>query len=101
MSRDYDSSLAAVIKYGQEILPNAAESLKLAEQAYEAGETSFVHVLVARRTYFDSNLQFVQAQSQLAQASSKVDGYVLTGGLDAVIDNSGDDSLRGLTFSQQ
>ena len=101
VSRDYDSSLAAVTKYGQEILPNAAESLKLAEQAYEAGETSFVQVLVARRTYFDSNLQFVQAQSQLAQASSKVDGYVLTGGLDAVIDQSGDDSLRGLTFSQQ
>ena len=101
VSRDYDSALAAVTKYGQEILPNAAESLKLAEHAYEVGETSFVQVLVARRTYFDSNLQFVQAQSQLAQASSKVDGYVLTGGLDAVIDHSGDDSLRGLTFSQQ
>lgn len=101
VSRDYDSALAAVTKYGQEILPNAAESLKLAERAYEVGETSFLQVLVARRTYFDSNLQFVHAQSQLAQASSKVDGYVLTGGLDAVLDNSGDDNLRGLTFSQQ
>lgn len=101
VSRDYDSALAAVTKYAEQILPNAAESLRLAEQAYQAGETSFVQVLVARRTYFDSNLQFVQAQSQLAQASSKVDGYVLTGGLDAVSDNSGDDSLRGLTFSQQ
>ncbi len=101
VSREYDSALAAVTKYSQDILPNAAESLKLAERAYEAGETSFVQVLVARRTYFDSNLQFVQAQSQLAQASSRVDGYVLTGGLDAVPDNSGDDSLRGLTFSQQ
>ena len=101
VSSDYDSSLAAVTKYGQEILPNAAESLKLAELAYEAGETSFVQVLVARRTYFDSNLQYVQAQSQLAQASSKVDGYVLSGSLDTAIDNSGDDSLRGLTFSQQ
>ncbi|GAB5444668.1 MAG: TolC family protein [Fuerstiella sp.] len=105
VSREYDSSLAAVNKYGQEILPNAAESLKLAEHAYEAGETSFLQVLVSRRTYFDSNLQYIAAQSQLAQASSKVDGYVLTGGLDAVIDNSGDDSgddsLRGMTFSQQ
>lgn len=101
VSREYDSSLAAVDKYGQQILPNAAESLKLAEQAYEVGETSFLQVLVSRRTYFDSNLQYITAQSQLAQASSKVDGYVLTGGLDAVIDNSGDDSLRGLTFSQQ
>ncbi|MEZ6125327.1 MAG: TolC family protein [Planctomycetaceae bacterium] len=101
VSRDYDSSLAAVNKYNQDILPNAAESLKLAELAYEAGETSFVQVLVARRTYFDSNLQFIQAQTQLAQAGSRVDGYVLTGGLDAVTDDSGDDSLRGLTFGQQ
>lgn len=101
VSREYDSSLAAVDKYSQQILPNAAESLKLAEQAYEAGETSFIQVLVTRRTYFDSNLQYIMAQSQLAQASSKVDGYVLNGGLDAVIDNSGDDSLRSLTFSQQ
>ncbi len=101
VSQDYDSSLAAVTKYSQEILPNAAESLKLAEQAYEAGETSFVQVLVARRTYFDSNLQFIHAQTQLAQAKSKVDGYVLTGGLESVMDRSGDDSLRGLTFSQQ
>ncbi len=101
VSREFDSSLAAVSKYSQEILPNAQESLELAEVAYKAGETSFVQVLVSRRTYFDSNLQYVLAQSQLAQAKSKVDGYVLTGALDAVIDQSGDDSLRGLTFSQQ
>ncbi|MCC7335437.1 MAG: TolC family protein [Pirellulaceae bacterium] len=101
VSREFDSSLAAVSKYSQEILPSAQESLELAEVAYKAGETSFVQVLVSRRTYFDSNLQYVLAQSQLAQAKSKVDGYVLTGALDAVIDQSGDDSLRGLTFSQQ
>ncbi|TWU39853.1 Cobalt-zinc-cadmium resistance protein CzcC precursor [Novipirellula aureliae] len=101
VSRDYDSSLAAVEKYAKDILPNAAESLQLAETAYKAGETSFVQVLVARRTYFDSNLQYIASQAQLGQARARVDGYVLTGALDAVIDNSGDDSLRGLTFSQQ
>lgn len=101
VSGDYDSALAAVNQYAGKILPNANESLKLAELAYEAGETSFVQVLVARRTYFDSNLQLVAAQAQLAQANSKVDGFVLTGGLDPVVDRSGDDSLRGLTFSQQ
>jgi len=101
VSGDYDAALAAVDKYVSHILPNANESLKLAELAYEAGETSFVQVLVARRTYFDSNLQLIAAQTQLAQAKSKVDGFVLTGGLDPVVDNSGDDSLRGLTFGQQ
>ena len=101
VSREYDSSMAAVNKYSVEILPSAQESLELAELAYKAGETSFVQVLVSRRTFFDSNLQYVAALSQLAQAKSKVDGFVLTGGLDAVMDNSGDDSLRGQTFSQQ
>ncbi len=101
VSREYDNSRAAVAMYSQEILPNAEESLELAEVAYKAGETSFIQVLVSRRTYFDSNLQYVLAQAQLAQARSRVDGYVLSGALDAVIDESGDDSLRGLTFGQQ
>ena len=101
VSRDYDTSSVAVTKYAIEILPSAQESLDLAEQAYKGGETSFVQALIARRTYFDANLQYLAAQSQHAQAKSKVDGLVLTGGLDAVIDNSGDDGLRGLTFSQQ
>jgi len=101
VSRDYDSSLAAVAKYSGDILPNAEEGLKLAEAAYQAGATSFVQVLVARRTYFDTNLQYLASRSLLAQARAKVNGYVLTGALDAVEDNSGDDSLRGLTLSQQ
>lgn len=101
VSRDYDSSLAAVTKYANDILPNADKGLELAEIAYKAGETSFLQVLVARRTYFDANLQFIASQAKLAQARAQVDGYVLTGALDAVEDRSGDDSLRGLTFSQQ
>ncbi len=101
VSRDYDSSLAAVTMYSQDILPNADEGLRLAETAYKAGETNFVQVLVARRTYFDTNLQYIGSRAQLAQARAKVDGYLLTGALDEVVDASGDDSLRGLTFSQQ
>ncbi|QEG41532.1 TolC family protein [Roseimaritima ulvae] len=101
VSREYDASLAAVRKYTDDILPNAEQGLQLAEVAYKAGETSFVQVLVARRSYFDTNLQYIESQAQLAQARARVDGYVLTGGLNAVTDGSGDDSLRGLTFSQE
>ncbi len=101
VSGQYDSSLAAVEIYASDILPNAEQALKLADSAYQAGETSFVQVLVARRSYFDTNLQYIASQTQLAQAKAQVDGFVLTGALDAVEDNSGGDSLRGLTFSQQ
>lgn len=101
VSRDYDSSLAAVTKYKTEILPSAKQTLEMAEAAYRAGEFSILEVLTVRRTYFESNLQYLSAQTQLAQANAKVKGFVLTGGLDPTVDLSGDDSLRGLTLSQQ
>jgi cobalt-zinc-cadmium efflux system outer membrane protein len=101
VSNDFDTALAAVNKYQTEILPSARETLTLAEQAYKAGEFSFLEVLTVRRTYFESNLQMLRSQVQLATANAQVSGFVLTGGLDATVDQSGDDSLRGLTFSQQ
>lgn len=101
VSRDFESALEAVNVYSTDILPSAQEALALAETAYKAGEMDFIQLLVARRTYFDSNLQYVNSQAQMTSAKAKVDGLVLSGSLDAVIDRSGSDSLRGLTFSQQ
>ena len=92
---DFDASLAAVDQYANDILPNAQEGLDLSEIAYKAGETDYVQVLIAQRTYFETNLQYIAAQALLGQARARIDGYVLTGSLDAVVDNSGDDSLRG------
>ena len=101
VSRNFDSALEAVTVYDSSILPDAKEALQLAEIAYKAGEMDFVQLLLARRTYFESNLQYVASQSQLAAASAKVDGLVLSGSLDAIIDRSDSDSLSGLTFGQQ
>lgn len=101
ISGDYDQALAAVQVYSDQILPSARESLDLAEVAYKSGETSFLQVLQARRTFFEANLQFVDARASLAQAKVKVDGYLLEGALDPVTDDSGDDGLRDRTFSQQ
>jgi cobalt-zinc-cadmium efflux system outer membrane protein len=101
VSQDYETAREAVRVYGSEILPSAQESLVLAESAYKAGEMDFIQLLVARRTYFESSLQYVNAQAQLAIATAKIDGFVLSGSLDAVTDRSGSDGLRGLTFSQQ
>ena len=101
ISRDYESSAEAISVYTLEILPSAKEAWSLAEMAYKAGEMDFIQVLVARRTYFDSNLQYVNSQAQLATAKAKADGFALSGALDAIIDRSGDDGLRGLTYSQK
>ena len=99
--RDYESSAAAVEQYHQEILPRAEETLKLAEDGYKAGEFDFLQVLIARRTFFDTNLEFVVAQVNLAKASVMIDGQVLSGGLDTTRDTEFDSGLRDQTLSGQ
>lgn len=101
VARDFESAAAAVDQYHQEILPRAAETLTLAEEAYKAGEFDFLQVLIARRTYFDANLEFVTAQVNLAKASVLIDGQVLAGGLDTTRDTEFDSGLRDQALSGQ
>ena len=101
VSNEYDSALVAVNQYEDMILPKAKQTLDLAEQAYSAGEFAFLQVLIVRRTYFDANLKYILALGDLARAHAKIDGLLLTGGLDQPTDFQGGDGLRGETFSQQ
>lgn len=97
----YARAAEAVTIYVEELLPAAQETLDLAETAYRSGEQDFVQLLVSRRTYFDTNLAYIAAQAELATAQAQIDGYLLSGALAAVVNRSGDQSLRGLTLDQQ
>ena len=100
-AQEFESYLASVQKYESEILPQVKESLQLSEEAYKAGELDFLQVLIVRKSYFESNLQFIQSRAQLAQANAKIEGLLLTGGLDAPQDYTNGDSLRGQSFGGQ
>lgn len=100
-AQEYDSALAAVRKYEGQILPDAQNTLDLSEQSYEAGQLDFLQVLIVRKTFFDARIQSIQAQGDLAQAQSKIDGLLLTGGLDATVELMEDDGLRGQSFGGQ
>jgi outer membrane protein, heavy metal efflux system len=94
-SREFDSAAASVEIHRDEIIPHAQETIDLSEQAYAAGEYEFLQVLVARRTFFESNLRYVEALGALAQANAGIEGLMLSGGLMPVSDFTGDDALRG------
>ena len=100
-AKEHDSALAAVQRYEGQILPKAQQSLTLSEQAYAAAEFDFLQVLTARRTYFESNLKSVDARRQLAQASTLIQGLLLSGGLSETVDTTEDDGLRGQALSGQ
>ncbi|WP_231742849.1 TolC family protein [Stieleria varia] len=100
-AQDYDSALAAVRKYEQEIIPQAKKSLELSEEAYRAGELEFLQVLIVRRSFYESTIRQIAAQGQLAQAGARVDGLLLTGGLDSPTDYTDGDGIRGASFGGQ
>jgi cobalt-zinc-cadmium efflux system outer membrane protein len=99
--RTYHQSLVSVNQYASTILPKSQESMNLSEQAYIAGEFDFLRVLVARRTYFETNLSYVQARADLAIANARIEGLLLSGGLTAPVEYGRDDSLRGQALSGQ
>ncbi|MCC9645223.1 TolC family protein [Rhodopirellula sp. JC740] len=101
VAAEFESSLKAVRKYEDEIIPQTSRSLELSEEAYRAGELEFLQVLIVRRSFFESNLRLIDAKGSLAQAASKVDGLLLTGGLDSPVDYTDGDGIRGASFGGQ
>jgi outer membrane protein, heavy metal efflux system len=101
VSGEYNLAAEAVTRYLNELLPAAQETLDLAETAYRAGELDIIQVLVSRRTFFDTSLAYVEARAQLAAAQAQIDGYLLTGALNVVVNQSGDSALRELTLGQE
>ncbi|XZE42716.1 TolC family protein [Pirellulaceae bacterium SH467] len=101
LSGNYESAKAALIRYREQLLPDIQQSLDLANQAYVAGETDFLEVLIIRRTYFELRLQAIDAERDLLLAQTSLENFGLTGAFDPIQDNSGDASLRDQAFSQQ
>jgi cobalt-zinc-cadmium efflux system outer membrane protein len=97
----FESAMRAVRKYEDEIIPQVNRSLELSEEAYRAGELDFLQVLVVRRSFYESSIRLIEAQGQLAQATAKIDGLLLTGGLDAPRDFTDGDGIRNASFGGQ
>lgn len=81
--RRYENARTQSEIYRTGILPRAQETLRLTTQAYEAGQLDFLRVLTARRTYFENRLRYIEALTDLRKASVELEGFLLTGGLDA------------------
>lgn len=79
----YSNALNQVKEYRENILPAAQESLDLSRQLYQAGETGFINLLTAQRTYSQTNLAFLEALRDLRTASAEIEGLLLSNSLQA------------------
>lgn len=74
----YTNARYQVERYRTAILPAASESLDLMRKTYEAGETNYVSFLVAQRTYFQTNINFLEAIQALRIAEAEIEGLLLS-----------------------
>ncbi len=100
-AQEYGAALASVRKYEDEIIPQATKSLELSEDAYKAGELDFLQVLIVRRSFYESTIRLIDARGNLAQAVAKVDGMLLSGGLDSPTDYTDGDGIREASLGGQ
>jgi outer membrane protein, heavy metal efflux system len=69
--RDVDTSSAQVATLVSDLLPSAAESLRLARLLFEEGETSLLDLLDAQRTARDARREEIRARFELSVALSE------------------------------
>ena len=79
----YVTAHQQVEKYTRDIMPNAQESLKLVSAGYRQGEFSYLVLLTAQRTYFQTNLAYLDALRDLRVAGVAIEGNLLGDSLQA------------------
>jgi cobalt-zinc-cadmium efflux system outer membrane protein len=70
-----------VNRYQQQILPRAKQSLDLVGAGYREGQVDYLTVLTSQRTYIRVNLAYIASVAELRQASTILEGQLLTGGI--------------------
>src|SRR4030042_2234798 len=79
----YTTARYQVEKYSRDILPSAKASLDLANKGYRPGEYNNLSLLTAQRTYFQTNLIYLEALRELRTAATAIEGNLLSGSLQA------------------
>jgi len=77
----YATAHQQVEKYTRDIMPNAHESLKLVSSGYRQGEFSYLVLLTTQRTYFQTNLAYLDALRDLRSATASLEGNLLSDSL--------------------
>ncbi len=77
----YATAHQQVEKYTRDIMPDAQESLKLVSSGYRQGEFGYLMLLTAQRTYFQTNLAYLDALRDLRTATATLEGNLLSDSL--------------------
>jgi cobalt-zinc-cadmium efflux system outer membrane protein len=81
--RRYANARQQAAIYREQILPDAQTSLDLVTTGYRQGEFGYLTLLTSQRTYFQTNLAYLEALRELRESAVAIDGLLLTDSLTA------------------
>jgi outer membrane protein, heavy metal efflux system len=82
--QQYENARQQTEKYAAVILPDARKTLDLVFLGYRQGEYPYLQLLTAQRTYYQSNLAYLESLRNLWENVVLLEGCILTGGLDEI-----------------
>jgi cobalt-zinc-cadmium efflux system outer membrane protein len=81
----YANAQQQVEGFKKEMLPDAKASLDLVTKGYQQGEFSYLTLLTAQRTYFQTNLSYLDALRDLRETTIELEGLLLRDSLQSQI----------------
>jgi outer membrane protein, heavy metal efflux system len=81
--RDYNNAASAVQRYKETILPRTERAYNLYLASFRQMAASYPQVLISQRTMFQVRENYLDALVDLRQSAIQIEGFLLTGGLDA------------------
>jgi cobalt-zinc-cadmium efflux system outer membrane protein len=79
----YSNALGQVNKYRMQLLPAAQQSLDLVRRLYQAGETPYLNLLTAQRSFSQTNVNYLESLRELRAAETEIEGLLLIGSLES------------------
>jgi cobalt-zinc-cadmium efflux system outer membrane protein len=79
--QNYSAARFEVERYSRQIIPKAQETLELVSKSYGLGEAGYLDMLAAQRTYFQTNVAYIEALRGLWRATLRIDGLLLENSL--------------------
>ncbi|MEX2561349.1 MAG: TolC family protein, partial [Pirellulales bacterium] len=79
----YSNARQQTRRYAESILPNARTSLDLVATGYRGGEFNYITLLTAQRTFFQTNVAYLDALAALRRGTIAIEGLLLSDSLAA------------------
>jgi outer membrane protein, heavy metal efflux system len=81
--RAYQNALSVAIEYREQIVPRSRQAYELYLASFRQMAAAYPQALIAQRTFFQTQAEYVRALVDVWRNATQLQGFMLTGALDA------------------